>query len=185
MQPRFPSGRLVVAVLLASVALWAVMVFGTLAHLRALAGGLDPFDVRPFGYSADDARALLVALGEAGRRYYARVQLRLDTVYPASYALSRVLLLWWLTWPGRIGWIEIPFGGRLALLVLPLAAAVFDYWENTCIAAMLAKGADARLVATASVATQVKSLAGVLTEVTCVVLAAAALQARWRGRTAG
>jgi hypothetical protein len=46
MQPRFPSGRPVVAVLLASVALWAVMVFGTLAHLRALAGGLDPFDVR-------------------------------------------------------------------------------------------------------------------------------------------
>ncbi|MBI3710538.1 MAG: hypothetical protein HY246_23075 [Proteobacteria bacterium] len=182
MQPRFPSGRLVVAVLLASVALWAVMVFGTLAHLRALAGGLDPFDVRPFGYSAAEAEDLLAALGREGRRFYARVQLRLDTVYPMTYVLSRGLLMWWLTKPARLGQLEVPFGGRVALVGLPLVAMIFDYWENACIAAMLATGAAAKLVATASAATQVKSLAGALTEVIAIGLAGIALYARWRGR---
>jgi hypothetical protein len=97
MDRQFLSGRWLIAILLVSIALWAVMVFGKLAHLRRLAGGLDPFDVRPFGDSAGEARLLLDALGEAGREFYARVQLRLDAVYPASYAVSRGLLLWWLT----------------------------------------------------------------------------------------
>ena len=34
---RFPSGRLVLALLALSIALWAAMVFGTLAHLSAAA----------------------------------------------------------------------------------------------------------------------------------------------------
>jgi hypothetical protein len=36
---RFPSGWLVVVLLAGNGALWAVMFFGTLAHLQALAGG--------------------------------------------------------------------------------------------------------------------------------------------------
>ena len=56
MDRQFPSGRWVLAILLVSIVLWAAMVFGTLAHLRRLAGGLDPFDVRPFGYSTGQAR---------------------------------------------------------------------------------------------------------------------------------
>src|ERR1700739_732368 len=42
---------LVAAVLVASGLLWAVMFFGSLAHLTRLAGGLTPFDIRPWGYS--------------------------------------------------------------------------------------------------------------------------------------
>ena len=48
---RFPSGWLVVVLLAGNGALWAVMFFGTLAHLQALAGGAAPFDIRPLGYS--------------------------------------------------------------------------------------------------------------------------------------
>jgi hypothetical protein len=52
---------LVAAVLVASGLLWAVMFFGSLAHLTRLAGGLTPFDIRPWGYSYADARAFLAA----------------------------------------------------------------------------------------------------------------------------
>src|SRR5262249_43246559 len=127
------------------------------------------------------AQDLLTALGTEGRRYYARVQLRIDTFYPATYALSRALLLWWLTMPGRLGELEVPFGARIALLLLPVVAAGFDYVENTCIAAMLAKGAEEPLVKTASAATQIKSMASAVTEVSGIVLAAVALHAHWRG----
>ena len=130
---RFPSGRLVLGLLAVSIALWAVMVFGTLAHLSDVAEGAQPFDVRPLGYSVGEARALLTMLGEAGRAYYANVQLVLDTVYPATYALSRALAIWWLTMPGRLRTAPIAAAIRLVLIVPPLAAAGFDYWENALI----------------------------------------------------
>ena len=61
------------------------MLFGPLAHLSGLAGGVSPFDIRPTGYSCrptgyscDEAYALLSAVGEQGRRYYADRELLLD-----------------------------------------------------------------------------------------------------------
>jgi hypothetical protein len=91
---RFPSGWLVVVLLAGNGALWAVMFFGTLAHLQALAGGAAPFDIRPLGYSYEEARSFLAATGEQGRAYYLSRQLILDTVYPPFYAVSRALALW-------------------------------------------------------------------------------------------
>lgn len=175
------SGKLVVVLLLISLALWATMVFGTLAHLSGVADGAQPFDVRPLGYSVGEARALLTMLGDAGRAYYADVQLALDTVYPATYALSRGLAIWWLTMPGRARPAPIPNALRLALLVAPLAAMGFDYRENFLIAKMLAEGASVsdELVRAASSATQIKSVAAALSELTMIVLAIAAF-IRWR-----
>ena len=106
--------------------------FGTLAHLSEMAEGAEPFDLRPLGYGIGDARNLLHLLGEEGRAYYASAQLALDSIYPATYAFSRVLVLWWLTMPWRIA---MPRPWRLAMLVLPLSAAGFDYYENARIAA--------------------------------------------------
>jgi hypothetical protein len=37
--------------------------FFSLAHLARLAGGLTPFDIRPWGYSYADARAFLETIG--------------------------------------------------------------------------------------------------------------------------
>ena len=99
---RFPSGWLVAVLLAGNVALWAVMFFGTLAHLQALTGGAAPFDIRPLGYSYEEARSFLTAIGQQGRAYYLNRQLILDTVYPPFYAVSRALALWWLTMPGRL-----------------------------------------------------------------------------------
>jgi hypothetical protein len=180
---QFPRTVHVVVALIVSFVLWGVMVFWTLAYLRRIAGGLEPFDLRPFGYTPDEARALLFALSSIGRTYYADVQLQLDTAYPALYALSRGLLLFWLTAPGRTASQPLPLPARLALLALPLATAWFDYFENDGIAAMLAAGPQAgdELIARTSFWTRAKSLAGLATELMCLVLAAIAF-VRWRHR---
>ena len=175
------SSRLVLGILTLSVVLWAVMVFGTLAHLRQLAGGLEPFDVRPFGYGVGQARVLLDALGDAGRDFYARVQLRFDAVYPATYALSRGLLLWWLTEHRRLRAETVAFPLRVMLLILPLGAAGFDYAENVQIGRMLAAGStiDSAVIEAASRMTLFKSLLSSATE-TCVVVLVAIAGLRWR-----
>jgi hypothetical protein len=186
MSPRseqFPRTAHVAVALIVSFILWGVMVFGTLAYLRRLAGGLEPFDLRPFGYTPEEARALLHALSAIGRAYYADVQLQLDTAYPALYALSRALLLFWVTAPGRTAERPLPLPARLALLALPLVTAWFDFFENEGIAAMLAAGPQAsdELIERTSFWTRAKSLAGLATELLCVVLAAIAF-VRWRHR---
>jgi hypothetical protein len=180
---RLSFGWLVFAALAVNLALYALMLFGTLAHLAGMAEGAEPFDLRPLGYTVGDARALLALLGEEGRAYYATVQLALDSIYPATYAFSRVLLLWWLTLPGRQP-SPMARGWRIAMLGLPLFAAAFDYFENARIAAMLVRGADVdpALVASASLATQAKSLLTLLTEALVVVLGVRALL-HWRRMT--
>ena len=177
---RFSLGWMVVAALAVNLALYALMMFGTLAHLSGLAEGAEPFDLRPLGYTVGDARSLLALLGEEGRAYYATAQLALDSVFPATYALSRGLLLWWLTMPGRLA-TTMPRGWRFAMLALPALAAGFDYFENARIAAMLVRGADVdpALVASASLATQAKSLMSLLTEALVVVIGVRAVL-HWR-----
>jgi hypothetical protein len=180
---RFPSGRFVLGLLAVSIVLWAAMVFGTLAHLSAAAEGAQPFDLRPGGYSVGEARALLTMLGDAGRAYYADVQLALDTIYPATYALSRALAIWWLTMPGRLRAAPLALAIRWILLVPPVAAAGFDYWENSLIGKMLAAGpavSDA-VVQVASMTTQLKSVAGAVSELTMLIFAAVVF-VRWRWR---
>ena len=180
-QPQSIDGRWVLLMMIGSIALWAVMVFGTLAHLRAIAGGLDPFDMRPFGYDAVQARTLLAALGEGGRDFYADVQLRLDAVYPASYALSRGLALWWSTARGRLRAAPIPTYLRIALLLPSIVTAGFDYTENFQIARMLAAGpgVDGAIVETASRMTLIKSLVGAVNE-TGVIVLVVMVAMRWR-----
>ena len=179
----FPRGGQVFVALVVSMALWAVMVFGTLAYLRRIAGGLAPFDLRPWGYDVGEARRLLAALSEIGREYYANTQLSLDTAFPFTYALSRGLLLLWLTMPGRVADRPLSVVVRGGLAALGIITAGFDYAENYYIAEMLATGpqVSADVVGWASFWTQAKSLAALVTETVCIVLLAFALM-RWRHR---
>lgn len=175
------SGWLVAALLVGNGALWAVMFFGTLAHLQALAGGAAPFDIRPLGYSYEEARAFLEAIGEQGRAYYLRPELILDTLYPPFYAVSRGLALWWLTMPGRLYDGAVPPRWRWTLVAMPVAMAICDTVENVCIAKMLWTWPDLSpgLVQLSSLATRVKFLAGVFTEILMAALAIPVLL-RWR-----
>lgn len=175
------SGWLVAALLAGNGALWAVMFFGTLAHLQALAGGAAPFDIRPLGYSYEEARSFLEAIGEQGRAYYFHPELILDTVYPPFYALSRGLALWWLTMPGRLYDGPVPQRWRWTLVAFPVVMAICDSVENVSIAKMLWSWPDLSpgLVQVSSLATRVKFLAGVFTEILMAALAIAALL-RWQ-----
>jgi len=161
-----PSGLLVAGLLVLSGLLWAVMFFGPLAHLTRLAGGLTPFDIRPRGYSYDEARAFLEAIGEQGRAYYASPELILDTFYPPLYAVSRGLALWWLTMPGRLREAPLPLKVRYALIAVPILMASLDLVENGCIAVMLWTWPVLShvLVEVSSLATRLKIMVGALTE---------------------
>lgn len=184
---RYPRSGHVFVALVVSMALWAFMVFWTFAYLRRISGGIEPFDLRPFGYDVAEARALLAALSQLGRDYYLNIQLQLDTAYPFTYALSRVLLLWWLTIPGRVADFAIPLSARLALAAFPVATAACDYVENNAIAAMLTAGpqVDAETVAWASFWTRAKSLGGLVTDATAVILLMITLNRWWQHRYGG
>jgi hypothetical protein len=178
---RFPPGWLVVVLLSASGLLWAVMFFGTLAHLRDMAGGLAPFDVRPLGYSYDEARAFLAAIGEQGRAFYLKPTLVIDSFFPPVYAASHALALWWLTAPGRVRAAEIKPLWRWTLVSLPVVVAILDgVVENVCIAQMLWTWPDLspRLVELASIDTRAKLVVGAVTEISLAALAVAALLRR-------
>jgi hypothetical protein len=175
---RFPSGRLVILLLVLSAALWALLAFVTVPQLTLWTGGLPPFDVR-FGYSYDEARAFLEAAGDVGRSYYLFPELTLDTIFPPLYAAAHALAFWWLTMPGRLRAGAVPVVWRCLLVALPVVELIFDGIENICIARMIESWPDLsrRLVGVSSLATQVKLVAAGLTEILLLVLAAIAV---WR-----
>ena len=154
----------------ATALLYAVILLWSAPRIAAAAGGLPIFDLRPAGYSTDEARAFLAALSPAGRSFYRDVQLRLDAVYPVAFALC-------------FGWAVLrmlPPGRHRGLLLLPpVLAAAFDLAENALVARMLdagAGGVDPDLVASASAATQAKAA---LTTLTFAIVLLATLAA-WR-----
>jgi hypothetical protein len=180
---RTAFGFLVAALLVASGLMWAVMFFGPLTHLTHLAGGMTPFDIRPRGYSYAEASAFLEAIGSQGRRYYANPELIIDTFYPPLYAVSRGLAMWWLTMPGRVREAPLPLKVRYALIAVPVLMASLDLFENGCIAVMLWTWPDLSngLVEVSSFVTQMKIVAGVLTEALMGALAVIWLM-RWGTR---
>ena len=181
-----PAGWLVGTAVFISVSLFLFMISETLAHLRALAGGLDPFDIRPIGYDVSEARAFLEALGATGRDYYVHVQLRIDALYPATYAFSRVLLILWFALPGRALARGIAPPYKLVLLVPPAAACVLDWSENAGIATMLSTwpALPSDLVARTSALTVAKSAASAVTESVVIVLLMATICHRLMHRRA-
>ncbi len=151
--PLPPLGRRAAFFGVAAAAVYCTMIFGSLSRLEMLAGEA-PFDMRPMGYSPEEARALLSSLGESGRATYAQVQLVLDTLYPALMALTLACLF------RLVGHRTArPRTIRVGILVSWMAA-VFDYAENVGIAAMLAVWPKLPdwLVQFSSLATVAKSL---------------------------
>jgi hypothetical protein len=166
--------RLLLAVMFA---VYLAMLLWSLPHLRATAGGLAPFDLRPAGYSLAEAQALLAALGAEGRNYYLTVQQSLDSAYPALLAVVLVLAFRALApgWPG------------LGLSVLAVLGSGFDYLENARVAVLLRAGPEAvtaEMVAAANRATVLKSAAVTLAMVALLVLLANRGWRRWRRRAA-
>ncbi len=152
-----------------TLAVYATMLVWTLPAISAAAGGLAPFDLRPSGYSFEEAKAFLAALSPEGTALYRDVQHRLDTAYPALLAATLFFAIAALTptgW-GRWRWV-------LALTAIP--GALFDYLENAAVAVMLDAGADRltpEMVATASRWTAWKATATTVAMTLLLVLLAA------------
>lgn len=144
-------------------------------------GRRSPVRRQAVGYDYEEAHAFLAAIGAQGRAYYLNPELLLDTFFPPLYAVSRALTLWWLIMPGRLRDGAIPSGWRRTLIALPIVEAILDWGENACIATMVWTWPDLSpgLVAVSSLATRLKLVAAALTEISMVVLAAAAML-RWR-----
>lgn len=152
-----------------TLAIYGAMVGWTLPGIMREAGGLTPFDLRPMGYTVEQARAFLAALGTKGRDLYLGPQHLLDLFYPPLLAAVLIgavrALIPWL-------WLQ------LALALLALGGMTADYVENTRVAAMLLHEGPvpAALVAQASWATQAKSL---LTSLVALAVCAGVARAVW------
>lgn len=164
----------------ATIVVYLFMALLTLPYIQGQAAGLAPFDLRPFGYSLDEAKAFLAALSPEGRAYYLGPQHWLDLVFPALAAATLYCALVVLLRPYLGG------NGRFvaALAVLP---AIFDWLENRAVAAMLNAGAEGvthEMVAAASRWTVLKSAAHAIILTATLVLALAAAWRLWKARTA-
>ena len=112
----------------AALTIYLVMVTWTLPGIASAAGGLPAFDLRPGGYSPDEARAFLGALSDEGRTLYRGPQKILDLFYPALLAIVLAGGAIRLFRPGPLRWI---------FLVLILVGMGADYTENALIGALL------------------------------------------------
>ena len=99
---------------------YMTMAFWSIPKIVADAGGLLAFDLRPLGYSFDEASAFITALSDEGRVFYLNVQQMLDSAYPALFAVVMVMAFSHLFagWP------------RLLASAFALAGAGFDYIDR-------------------------------------------------------
>jgi mannose/fructose/N-acetylgalactosamine-specific phosphotransferase system component IID len=120
--------RLIFWILVALTAgVYGAMALWSIPKIVADAGGLMPFDMRPAGYSAGEARAFIGALSEQGRQFYQQVQHGLDSAYPGLMAVTLVM-----AFRSMFQGVMRFFWSGFAIL-----GAVFDYLENAAVAIML------------------------------------------------
>lgn len=169
------AGRAAVCTGIIGAAIYLIMITVTLAHIEAVSGHV-PFDMRPVGYSPQDATELLGGVGVEGRQYYLQRQIPLDTLYPALLALTLIFAMRW-------------FGKRIANeqlervgIILSVGAALCDYAENLGIVIMIQSWPDVSdsLVYASSAATISKS---VLTTLAFFCLMLIGFLWAWRGKS--
>lgn len=159
-------------IVLAAGGVYFWMLAVTLPHLTSLTGGLPVFDLRPTGYSFQEAQEVLLALGETGRRYYLNVQQPLDMVFPILNAAAAAIVLTAAFHGGNWRYFQL---GRvqhaLLLIAICLPVALFDLLENLMVRKLLLtdpSAVSAEAVAVASRFTLIKSAA--VTFAYCLVL---------------
>jgi len=133
-------------------ALYLAMMVLTVPVLLREAGGLKPFDFRPFGYSFHDVQTYLGAISEEGLATYLGLQHQLDLVFPL--ALAAMFVVGFRRFLG-------PVAG-LVMSVVAVAGAIADYSENALIATILTEPASRDQVVLASALTVFKSLSATL-----------------------
>lgn len=120
------------ALLAATLAAWLAMNLVTARRIEAFADGQRLLDMRFNGYSFEEVRSFVAAIGDEGAALYLGAQFWLDMVFPAL--LGAVLIICYLRlFPSWLGLIMS--GGAFIYIVI-------DYLENFAIATMLHAGAN-------------------------------------------
>lgn len=153
-----------------ALGVYGTMLGWTLPAVSAGADGLVPFDMRPGGYTGEEARQFLAVLSDEGRKIYLGPQHKLDLVYPTLLAVVLI----------GAAWALVPARGLVAVLIAAaLVGAGADYLENLRVAGLLTYEGEVTdsMVAAANQATLIKS--GATTLAMCGVLVAL-ISAGWR-----
>ena len=151
-----------------TMSVYLTMILWSLPNISNEASGMVPFDLRPGGYSFEEAIGFLTALSVEGRQFYLDVQHGLDFAYPILLAATLGFAIYILA-PGRWGSL------RLVLSIMAIPSAVFDYLENQTVAQMLRLNIEAvtsQLVEAASRWTVLKSMSTTLAAAILLVLLA-------------
>ena len=151
---RWASGKLVVGLFIATMAVYLTMLFFTIPAVESFAPGIALFDLSPGGYSYEHAVRLLDELGAEGRNVYRTVQLPMDFIYPGLFAITYSLLLTWIFSKTHAA------GSKMFYFsIIPIFAGLFDYLENIGICRMLTSYPDVShgLVSMTSTFTVLKS----------------------------
>ncbi|MCP4237894.1 MAG: hypothetical protein GY770_30740 [Aestuariibacter sp.] len=125
-----------------------------------------PFDLRPRGYSFEEAVEFLARLSTDGNLFYLEVQQYLDFAYPTLLAATLGFAIYLLA-PRRWGSL------RLVLSFVAIPGAIFDYLENQAVAQMLRLNIEdvtSQLVETASRWTVLKSMSTTLAAVVLLII---------------
>lgn len=126
------SGIKVLSLFILTNVVYVFMLTITIPNTMAFSGGLKLLDMMPTGYDLSYVNELFNALGETGRKFYLTKQIPVDMLYPLLFGITYCLVLaFFLKKSDRLN------GKYSYLCLVPIIAAVADYFENFGIIVML------------------------------------------------
>ncbi len=173
--PRYLTSPACLIWLVPLLILWmAFMEFGPRSEMKLETVQL--FDVTFWGYDGAYAKQVIGELGDEGRRIYLNWHFPLDMVFPLLYGATLYSLL---AWTAPLNGLSSRAGRLIA--ALPILTAISDWAENILVFSTIApEPPRTTLAPIASVFTQVKCLALVVSIVLSVGFGVRAAWLRWR-----
>nr|QNO51415.1 hypothetical protein PFCPEAIJ_00017 [Methanosarcinales archaeon ANME-1 ERB6] len=129
---RYSTGRNIILLFIPWLIVGLTLLLYVIPEIRSCSNGLEIFDLRSNGYSAEEAKVLLESLGEEGRNVYLYKYVPLDMAFILIYLPLWSLILAFLFKKGFKPESRIHY-----FVVIPLFLALFDFLENTGVAIML------------------------------------------------
>lgn len=126
------TAKKVLGLFILTNAVYIFMLTVTIPKTMGFSNEMKLLDMMPTGYDFNYVTELFNSLGKIGRETYLNNQIPVDMVYPLLFGLSYCLLLAYFL--KKLNKLKTPF---TYLCLLPIIAAIADYFENFGIIAML------------------------------------------------
>ena len=126
------SGKNVLGLFILTNLVYAFMLIVTIPNTMVFSNGMKLLDMMPTGYDFNYVNELFNALGEIGREAYLYKQIPVDMIYPPLFGITYCLLLAYFL--KKIDRLNTKF---FYLCLIPIIAALADYFENFGIIIML------------------------------------------------